>query len=480
MENKKVALLTFDEYYKIINPQNKFHDGDSTYEIDLKTLRKFNKLSNRFDNKVSQFSLHGIDFEIKESITDRVKDKYVKSKKDNKVTYYSEEELLKRFKGDDRYDRQHSILNVETQEIVAETSNEYGAILIQTAKEYQNLGLGQKLLNHHRDIYPFGDSGGHTESGYKAVKNYYAYKVLQAIENGDYDNAIKNGDITSKQKKIIVNSDHIKEFKKKQKKLPEYKLNMDNSDDHLFLIESNSIYIYDKKILEMNNDKHDYFKEQGLIGYAYIGGNTGDDPEKIFRLYGKDKKIEMLMMELAFNINIGKELKVYKEEDFLISESLKSHLVNGDEDVHKEYNLYTLNESTIPNLELLSTMEKLQRNKLDKYGEKKDIIQENFYGISEEVEEKRLVVKELLSQNNLDRYINKRDKINGIRKIDNQDLDDLIHQVKEMNFNVEKNYAIKKEHLNDDIANQLGKLLKIENINNIQKIKPNKKTKLKF
>lgn len=111
MSEKKIELMTFNDYLSIINSGNKHHDNDA-YKTNLYSLNKYDWV-NEFSNLVEEFEMHGITFQLKESIVD-------------KIISMTKEEKEKIFESEGRYEKQHAIIEKKTNKIVSMTSDEWG------------------------------------------------------------------------------------------------------------------------------------------------------------------------------------------------------------------------------------------------------------------------------------------------------------------------------------------------------------------
>lgn len=148
------------------------------------------------------------------------------------------------------------ILNEENM-IVAMAADEWGATLLQVAKEYRGRGFGEligKVWYHYNPDYR---SGGYSPQGYANAKKLWKNRVKELIAAGAYSEMIKKGILTKEQVQEI-----IKQVGKTQKKVIPTK-QKDGEPEVLVYIEDSSFIIYDKKFFDDQSEKYIY-------GYGFI------------------------------------------------------------------------------------------------------------------------------------------------------------------------------------------------------------------
>ena len=455
---------TFQEYYKMVNPSNKWHEDDA-YSATVYSLNQYDWIK-EFQTVENRFRVNGIDFEIRESKKDKREWSIFKRdsegmplRENGEIVYYSEEEKEKLFPEEKRYVYEHAVIESKTNKIVAMTQDEWGALLVTSAQEFKGFGLGQKLLNHHRKKFPVRDSGGHTPQGFQAVFKFYQEEVKNALINGEYRKKIAEGKLDTDKVKKIISSARLsqstikhydedykywilgdKTYNEKKKEKNNNKINLDMTDprDMLLLVEGNYAILYNKKALDnIKNTDMEYFTERGLLGYVYIGGVlSADDIPKIHRVYGKNEKIENFMMEVAFNQFLEEPLRVYTEEDYLISDKLKESLVDMGTSIDGLHKTYQLNSKTNDLIQIMGIIEKKTREAIDPYDEKKILLQEYLYGISEDVENSRDIIKDVILRNIGDNHDTRRFALDIVRQIDIQALEKTKNQL--VNFDADR------------------------------------------
>lgn len=492
------SFLSFNEYYKLTNPSGKYHDSDS-YSSSIESLNQYDWIED-FKTVKQRFRVNGIDFEIRESKEDKLNWTYYKPDKEGFPTdeVYSLEEKKKFLPEHKRYKIEHAVIESKTNKIVSMTQDEWGALLITSAKEFEGFGVGQKLLNYHRSLFPIRDSGGHTPQGFQAVFKFYQEEVKKSLISGEYRKEINKGNLTKEKVKEIVSSamlskstmkqkyDYdnwilsegvrekfgIKPYREKQKdkKKKQENWDMSNENDVMLLLEDNYAILYNKKSFEqIENTKSEYFLERGLLGYVYIGGVLNNDSiPKIHRIYGKNEKIENFMMEVAFEISKGEQLRVYAEEDYLIPKKLKYVLDSIGFDLEKKHKIYQLNETSNELVELMGFLEKKYRKENDKFDEKKILLQEMIYGIAEDIEGKRENIQSVILRCIGDGLENKKTALEVVRKLDVKSLDILNKKIQ----------GKKIDSLKEIVDEQFG-FSSVDYSSNNEKNTVNKKTKYK-
>jgi hypothetical protein len=410
----KIELMTFKEYFYAVNEDGKIHP-DNAYTFKLED---YITEEDEFPILLNRFKTHGLNFEIREQEVDRWKEDYcdiddegnVLRDKDDKTIQLSQEKKEKLIKP--RYKYEHAIVDSRTQKVIGKTQDEWNCLLITVADEYKGMSLGEKLLETHRDKYPFRYSGGHTPAGKEVLYRMYQNKVSKFLSNGNYSKSIKENLISKEKVKEILESAMIdkKHVSKRKEEYAEYDLKIDsfrerktrqsekskeinydmyNPEDILLHIDNNFAVLYNKKAFNKINtdDINEHFIEQGLLGYSYIGGVYGADSiPKLFRLYGKNEKIKSFMAEVAMNLYVGEPIRVFKEDVKLLNDSV---LKNSIEGLNRDGMIqYELKNKTIDNLDVMSYLEKQFRNKNDKYDEKWTLVHEEISKLAENEYEK--------------------------------------------------------------------------------------------
>lgn len=419
MKNFNPALHTFKEYYDMIS-DGKFHD-DGAYSINLERFNEYNKADN-FEYMINRFKLHGREFLLKESREDRWefslykrdKDGEIQRKENGDIVYLSMEEKQQKIPEDKRWIIQHAIIDSKTGMKVAATQDEWGCVLVSVANEYKGLGLGQKLLDHHRKINPLGWSGGHTPQGYNAFTRSYQKMVKDAMVSGLYSKMIKKGEMTVQRAREIIKSAHITKkdveqyniengrigksrgwgekltYKEEMKDKFDKGLDLDfsNPDDLMIHISEsdNTAILYSKKFYKILQEKSgdelvDRFMDEGIAGYVYLGANYGTDTAPLFyHVHGEKSKHKSLLIEILLNSNLNENVRIAEEDYHLLSSKILDNceLINEDNGMTElKMVKRTIDKSVINSIKSLDT---LYRRKHDPYEEAFTIIHERAYG----------------------------------------------------------------------------------------------------
>jgi hypothetical protein len=363
------ALMTFSEYYNLVNPQDKFHPSDA-YDVDLKKLNAYESVDD-YQNLINTITINNIVFEIREKADDRWDKKYVKTDQDNNIvrdenglaTYLNDEEIKMIIPAEKRYDYEYAAIRKDTNEIVGKTENEWGTLLIMVAQEYRNFGFGTLLVKLKRQRNPEKSSGGFTRSGLKNFRRVHSQMVRDYMESGFYSYLVKNDVITSARVKAIVGSILSRPSKQKQKNL-----DTTNTSDWIIMTDEGSSYVivYDKKLYQFTKDDidyNDYWIEKFIIGMVGIGGS--DKFTYIDRKYGPDNVISK-SIEILINGEYPKPVYLEESEYNLIrNKNIKSEKINKNNNVM--YKCW-VNSPTV-NIKQISNKEKKIRQKYDEYDE---------------------------------------------------------------------------------------------------------------
>lgn len=409
-------MLTLSEYLKVVNEEGKIHP-DNAYQISVDSISNYNKPSNYpfIDNNLYA---NGILFQLRHKKHDQWADSYTKTNKDGtpvyddkgKATYLSQAE--KETAIPERYLYQDAVIDVKADKVVAYTDREWGAILIAVAKEYQGFGIGAKIHHKHRTRYPDITSGGLTPSGQSSLIRTYQRMVSLALSNGEYRRAYLEGTMSHNQinkviKSALILNNHI--IKRRQEMvefgydeelaldlvtdyrrpslLREIDLNFSKKEDWLLHVQENYAILYDKKMYGIlkGDQKYEYFHEQGILGYAYIGGAYGtDEIPKLFRHFGKTEVIKNFMIEVALNTSLGSPIRMTKE-DLKPIETLLGDKITSVPVLRSPWIEVTLNEQTIGNLSTMAFIEKKTQRLLDNYEEGFTVIHEMASAIADNI-----------------------------------------------------------------------------------------------
>ena len=373
------ALLTFGEYLKIADPDGKSHPS-TAYDFDVERLNRYETAAD-YQKLLNTITVNGIQFEVREKQIDRWDNKYVKTDENKdivrdengKAMYLTKDEIAKLIPPEKRYTYEFAVVSKDTGDIVGNTSDEWGALLVTVAQEYRKFGFGTLLVKLKREREPTKGSGGFTNSGLNNFRRVHSEMVRDYMSSGMYSHLVNTGVITKERAKEIINSISDKKSKQKQKNL-----NTNNPEDWIIMTDSGSSYVilYDKKIYELEDDYIDtsnYWVEQFIIAMVAIGGP--DNFTTIDRSYGSDKVVTKLI-EILISGEYPKP--IYFEED--VANRIKTMMGEklNMEPVTKErrtmYKCWVDNPTV--NISQLMNLEKNIRQKYDQYDEMKYRIQE--------------------------------------------------------------------------------------------------------
>lgn len=362
------ALMTFWEYVKLINPEDKLHPSNA-YKVSI------DQINETFDAKdyetlLNQIKRHGIEFEVRMQTTDRWKGKYVKTDKDGNIVrdrngqalMATPEEVKAMIPPEKRFKYEHAIVEKDSGLIVGNTQDEWGCLLVRVADEYQGFGFGTLLVKLNRELYPSRPSGGFTPAGLQNLRRVHSRMVREYLERGFYSYLVKKGKITKEKVQEIIKSIEPR------KKYPVKNLNTNDPKDWLLMTDEESYaIIYDKKIYDFDIDgSKEYWSNKLIKGVVMLGSYMTGDPPFIGRLHGTPK-IKGFLIELMLNTDVGNPLHLTKEEVTFAKKRL-----SNDQLKTKPYNNELINcwiEKPTMQIKGLGLPEKIYRRKHDSYDE---------------------------------------------------------------------------------------------------------------
>lgn len=384
---KKVdpALLTFKEWYDLVNPKNKDHP-DEAYSFTIKEKQSEYQDKKNYPKLLNNIKIHNIDFEIRMKIIDKSKLNYVKTNeqgevlKDEKgnIVYYSKEEVEKIIP--DKYQ-----IGVFTKDgtFVGGAQDEWGAMLYYIANEYKGFGLGKIIAKIAYGLQPEKSSGGFSPSGLRTFRKIHSEFVRDYLSSGMYSHLIKTNQISKEKVNKIINS-----ISDRPKKIKQEDLSSNDPKNWLILIEDSMAIIYDKKIKNQINNIYDenprksYFARKMIKGYILT--RKTHEYERIVQFGGENKQIKTFLMDFAgYQAKLSNSILVVETEDKqYISNNLKIIEGPNNKAGHMSYLV-----KPIKNLNYFKNMnfeEKMFRKEFDKYNEFKTSIIElahNKFGV---------------------------------------------------------------------------------------------------
>jgi GNAT superfamily N-acetyltransferase len=335
------ALLTYQEYAELVNPDRKTHGSDA-YDSSISDFNR-NYMKAELDKSKRLFTrtLKGIQiafFGLEQNKTDS---KYVRHdadgnlvKVDGEVQYYSKRELETMFAGR-LYSYEFFAVDDLTGKIVGGVQDEWGCMLVRVAAEYQGLGIGPELVKLAREYEPEKHSGGFTPAGKNNFKKVHSAFVKNAMAKGFYSKLVNAGQMTASRAKEIVSSANFSENwdgTKTKVSIGENPLNPSdlykNETKDWLLADFHSMFVlYNKKLIEMwNDDRHAMFLDRFILGVSYAGGgyhHAARKPLIHFTFGGQTDPLKKLMMKIQLAVcrQHGDSLRVMDEDMKYIDES---------------------------------------------------------------------------------------------------------------------------------------------------------------
>lgn len=413
--NKKIELMTYDEFYETINPRHMRHSSNS-YNYNVETYQ--NDKPNNYKKFIKRFYRGNLEFEIREREFDAWEHDYYKKDdngnylrdENNKLISLTQKEKEKLI--NPRYSYEYAVIDVKDKKIIARTQDEWGCLLITVASEYRGLGIGDLLFYEHNKKYPFRESGGVTADGEALCYRYYQNKISQYLMDGGYTRSYRKGEISIERvKEILISAkidrkNLIKEKEKykntsiviesameaKKRRLKSYlekDLDMSDSSDYLLHMDNNFAILYNKKVFDniKNDEFEEYFLEKGCLGFVYVGGVYSEDAvPKLFSLHGVNKNIKKFMIEVAFNMFVDEPVRVHEVDKNLLNDNILGNSEIGNE--YDGFTEYTLIKKTIKDLNDFGLVERFYRKNRDIYGEKFVLLHEKVEGLSKDINER--------------------------------------------------------------------------------------------
>lgn len=373
------ALMTFGEYLKIADPDGKMHPS-TAYDYDVERLNRY-ETPEEYQKLLNTITKNGITFEVREKQIDRWDNNYVKTDENREIVrdengkaqYLSKEEIALMIPPEKRYTYEFAVVRKDTNEIVGNTSDEWGALLVTVAEEYRNFGFGTLLVKLKREREPTKGSGGFTNAGLNNFRRVHTAMVREYMSSGMYSHLVNTGILTKERAKEIINS-----ISKNNKKPTQKNLNTTNPEDWLLMTDSGQSYaiLYDKKIYQLDKDyidTSDYWVEKFIIGMVGIGGP--DNFNTIDRTYGSIKVVGKLVGIL---INGEYPKPIYLEQDmFNIVKTTMGDNLNNEKITKENRTMYKCwVDSPTVNISGFMMQENNIRKKYDQYDELKVRIQE--------------------------------------------------------------------------------------------------------
>lgn len=380
------SLLTWSEYYKIVNSDDNFHGSDAyNYpydENDKLDLTKVNLIKNKVINTIH------LKFYLKKE-----ERQYTKWDGDTYVGTYSKDEMKKM--GIDPYI--YTIYCTHNGVRVGMAVDEWGCVLVSVVKEFKNLGIGEELIKIYRKIYPYKPSGGFTESGLVQIRKYYNYMVRTTLANGIYSQMVRDGEITMERVKEIINSVNKKysfSDNKKNKLKDAFK---GDRFSPVMIISTNSVIIFDSNIIKIIDEDFETMHSKILREYIYCYIHVVDMKgyPQIYDAYGDKKYLNFGLQIIAnenkteggvgdfyfrtFDTNLKNDLYDILNSDIFSKTTYdKLGYISG-----VPLNIYRLNKNIDSKVSDFKLHEKMWFKHHDRFNELRDKIEEIAYGLTQ-------------------------------------------------------------------------------------------------
>lgn len=318
------ALMTYEEYYDLVNPGDKFHPS-TAYDSDVDQLNQYQSPQD-YQKLLNTITRNGLQFEVREQAKDRWEGNYLKMTPEdeplrdesNQLVYMSREEVQQMIPEERRYAYEYAVVEKKTGQIVGNTQDEWGTLLVMVAAEFRKFGFGTLLVKLARERNPKRNSGGFTSGGAANLRRVHAAWVREYLESGFYSHLVKTKQITLAQVKAITASVTVKRPVQTQQK----NLDTTNPSDWLLMSDGQSFaIIYDKKIYEV--DEPDWHENQWLIDRHIIAMASLSDygtgsPPMVNRVYGINDQVKAQVLEVLMNQMVGHYIRMYDEEAELL------------------------------------------------------------------------------------------------------------------------------------------------------------------
>lgn len=292
------ALLTFPEFYELVNPRGKGHPN-SAYDYPLS---KMTDPKSKFPTLLYRKPINGITFEFRLKKTDLHQgNNYIKSDEDGnhvridgELQYFTPEELKKL--GYKQYEFHFSVFHENQQ--IASAQDEWGCLLFVVAQEYRGFGIGPMLAKIAWEAEPGKDTGGCTPRGYATTKKTHTEFVREYLQKGMYSHLVSQGILTNEKVQAILASVNLKQT---QRATPDY--NMDNPENWLLFNEDNIFILYDKKMKDLidADEGESYWQDKAIKGLADIGPTATNNKYRLRTFGAENEQLKKFMLLLALS-----------------------------------------------------------------------------------------------------------------------------------------------------------------------------------
>lgn len=360
------ALLTWNEYEKIVNPDYKSHPSDA-YDSDVEDL---NRYDTEFETLLNRIKVNGLRFQVRMKTEDRWNGNYYKMGTDREYLRNDKGNLIPMSRDEiaamipDRYRNWFAIVDERTGKIVGRTQDEWGTILLRVAREYRGFGFGELLLKLQSEKKPDYVSGGFTPSGRHTARKVHAGFIRDYLKRGMYSYLVQSGQISMDRVKAITQDLGARSQRKEQ--------DFDTTDprDWLLMTDMNSYaIIYNQKLFDLE-DPDGRFSDDFIIGAVMIGSFRTDDTCFIGRIHGSDR-IRAYLLELIMNFDVGGKVRLTQSETNLLPERVRQRLGHEKTPGRNDPDIYWLksNSLNLEDVKALQRAEQIMRKRRDKHDE---------------------------------------------------------------------------------------------------------------
>ena len=308
------ALLTFDEYYKLVNSNGKNHP-ESAYNTSLDKMRQESYLDkSKFPKLLKRVKIRGLMFEfrLKSELRDYVhknNEGEYKRDTDHNLIYMSQDDIKQ--KGLKTHEFTIGVFN-EDGDCVGAVQDEWGCVLVRVAEEYRGFGLGPMLTKIARTMEPEKPSGGFTPSGYRNFVKTYQEMVRDAFVNGFYRVLLNKKEITPARVKEILASAKLKDRAKSTR----LDLNSNDPNDWLLYVGGYGDFIlYDKKLKSIYKENSNHFWIEKMIKGATLVRELHDGNGVIVQFHGADDQIKKFLMSCIISYCYNEKMNLYVDPD---------------------------------------------------------------------------------------------------------------------------------------------------------------------
>jgi hypothetical protein len=297
--NVNPALMTFKEYYAVVNAKNKSH-GDEAYSTTLDKMEKKGYLDkSEFPIKLRTVKIKGINFEFR---MQRSRVDYAPRQDDGSSlipdgngghVIHTDDEVKAMGLQPEKF---HVVVYDEDGRPCGSAQDEWGCVLYYVAEEYQGFGLGTMLGKIAWELEPGKTSGGFSPSGFANFRRTYREFVRDALTQGLYRQEIAAGRMTpARAREIIASADLSKRAKQDT-----LNLGSKNPSDWMLYADESCFVLYDRKLKDIiaeGGDRSWDWGERMVKGYMLV--RVPGDAGIVVRSGADTPKLHSFMLMLA-------------------------------------------------------------------------------------------------------------------------------------------------------------------------------------